>query len=109
MLRVSTPLAEIVSEPHDARFGTWMTPGNSAAKPSQLREMLGSCVRSWVLRLPPICFDVTSMIGDSPVTVIVSSSVPSSRLIGTVVVLPTATSRSRRRKRLKPLSSAETW
>jgi hypothetical protein len=42
LLRVSTPLAEIVSEPHDARFGTWMTPGSSAAKPSQLREMLGS-------------------------------------------------------------------
>ena len=106
---MSTPLAEIVSEPHDARFGTWMMPGSSAAKPSQLREMLGSWVRSLVLRLPPICFEVTSMSGASLVTVIVSSSAPSSSETGTVVVVPTITGRSRRRKRLKPVSSADTW
>ncbi len=109
MLRVSTPLAEIVSEPHDARFGTWMMPGSSAAKPSQLREMLGSWVSSPVVRLPPICFDVTSMSGASLVTVTVSSSAPRSSETGTVVVVPTVTGRSRLRKRLKPVSSADTW
>ncbi len=85
-----------------------MTPGSSAAKPSQLREMLGSCVRSLVSRLPPICFDVTSMSGACVVTVMVSSSAPSSSAMGTVVVVPTITVRSRRRKRLNPVSSADT-
>jgi hypothetical protein len=62
-----------------------------------------------VSRLPPICFEVTSMSGASLVTVMVSSNAPSSSVTGTVVVVPTITGRSRRRNRRKPVSSADTW
>ena len=102
-------MAEIVSEPHDARFGTWMTPGSRAAKPSQLREMLGSWVRSFGVEVAADLLrghvDERRLAGDRD-RLLERAQLSET---GTVVVVPTITGRSRRRNRLKPVSSAETW
>ncbi len=57
--------------------------------------------------LPPTVFEVRSTSGDAPVTVIVSSSAPTSSLTVIVVASPTASRTSRRTNRLNPGSSAE--
>ena len=44
-------------------------PGASDTAASQLRLRIGSAASSWLLMLVATCVEVTSMIGDSPVTV----------------------------------------
>jgi len=56
--------------------------------------------------LAPICFDVTSSSGDSPVTVTFSSRPPTASVMSSVAVLPICSVMSDRSYFRKPESSA---
>ena len=71
---------------------SWM-PGASDTAASQLRLRIGSAASSWLLMLVATCVEVTSIIGDSPVTVMFCSSVPTSSVISSDRLLPTCSSR----------------
>jgi hypothetical protein len=83
-------------------------PGRRPTKPSQLRVALGNSVSSFSETLPPTCDEVRSTSGESPVTVTVSSRVPTSSTTSSVIVLPTSRSTFSRVYFLKPGSSAST-
>ena len=68
--------------------------------------MIGSAPSSAWPMLAPICFDVMSTSGASPVTVTLSSSAPTPSVISSVAVLPTVSRTSDRSYLRKPLSSA---
>jgi hypothetical protein len=92
LLRESSPLALIASEPNDSVLMLAMTPGSSATAPMKLPFTDGSIAISRLVTLPPISFDVRSTSGVSAVTVIVSVTPPGLSGISNVVVRP----RSRR-------------
>jgi hypothetical protein len=83
-------------------------PGASDTAASQLRLRIGNAASSWLLMLVATCVEVTSMIGDSPVTVMFCSSVPTSSVISSDRLLPTCSSRPSRRNFRNPASSAST-
>jgi hypothetical protein len=83
-------------------------PGASDTAASQLRLRIGSACSSWLLMLVATCVDVTSIIGDSPVTVMFCSSVPISSLISSDRLLPTCSSKPDLMNFVKPDNSAST-
>jgi len=69
---------------------------------------IGSAFSSACPMLAPICLEVTSTSGDSPVTVTFSSRPPTTILMSSDVVLPIVSCTSACSYFLKPVSSAVT-
>ena len=106
LLRESSPLALIASEPNDSVLTLEMTPGSSATMPMKLPFTDGSVVTSRLVTLPPISFDVTSTSGVSAVTVMVSVTAPGLSSTSRVVVRPRSRRTSCRLYFANPDSSA---
>src|SRR5712691_11201868 len=84
---------------------TWM-PGVRPTAYIQSLFMIGSAASSAWLMLAPICFDVMSTSGDSPLTVTLSSIPPTASVMSSVAVFPTVRSTSGCSYFLNPVRSA---
>jgi hypothetical protein len=107
-LRLLPPPTISDSHANDAVDDWICTPGVRPTANIQLRLRIGSAFSSPCPMLAPICFEVTSSSGDSPVTVTFSSTPPTASLMSSVVVLPICRMTSGRSYFLKPCRSAVT-